>query len=319
CRDAAQCFIHLRQVPLECRLLPFQRLPAGDEVEDCLLLLVDLKFAEVLLAAQRAVTLQRLPGQRLLPLADRELAAQPVELATECCTLLSKACLSRVQQFAMRSGGGQYARAPALDAFGDAVARVAAALGGARSGDQRQRRARQHPFALAREDAIHDARPRGHHRGHAQVRHQLALYARASGVFAHGQVDADRDRCCRDARCKDPQSQRLGKRDPTQPAFAPGLDHLGAEQRFAHDQAGTACGSAAPSTLGRAAARGLISRTIRPASISRTRSALAIVSGRWAMITLVMRSARTASLTSFSQATSRWLVASSRNRMRGWR
>src|SRR5690606_34714774 len=142
---------------------------------------------------------------------------------------------------------------------------------------------------------------------------QLALYARATGVLANGQEHADRDRRRGDASRQDPQPQRLRKRNATQPALAPGLDHLGTEEWLVHAQAGTGCGS------GCGVARGLSSRATRPASITSTRSALAIVSGRWAMITLVMRSARTASLTSFSQATSRWLVASSRNRMRGWR
>jgi hypothetical protein len=52
---------------------------------------------------------------------------------------------------------------------------------------------------------------------------------------------------------------------------------------------------------------------------SMTRSALAMVSGRWAMTMRVMRGRAMAALTSRSRATSRWLVASSSSRMRGRR
>src|SRR5690606_12487630 len=78
-RETAQRFVHLRQVALERGLLPLQRLASSSEVEYGLFLLVDLQFAQVLLTAQRAITVQGVPCQCRLAHADRELVAQPPE------------------------------------------------------------------------------------------------------------------------------------------------------------------------------------------------------------------------------------------------
>lgn len=59
--------------------------------------------------------------------------------------------------------------------------------------------------------------------------------------------------------------------------------------------------------------------TMRPPEISITRSAIAIVSGRCAMMIRVSAKPRIASLTLRSASTSRWLVASSSTKKRGRR
>src|SRR5690606_30538347 len=125
----------------------------GDEVEHGLLLLVDLQFAQVLLPAQGAIPGQRLPRQCRLPRADRQLVAELSEFALQRRALPAEAGLAGIEQFAVRGGGGQHAAAATLDAFGDVLAGVATALGGARRNDQRQRYPCEDTFPLSGKEA----------------------------------------------------------------------------------------------------------------------------------------------------------------------
>jgi len=123
---------------------------------------------------------------------------------------------------------------PLLQALFQGRLRIAAALGGARHGDQCQRTAGGDLATLGNIHARYYATGRSHYCHQSLHWHQLTGDSGAAGIGPQG--NEQHDGGCGHYRQPGqyPQPQRLRQRNAAQPAGAAGLEHFIAEQRLRH-------------------------------------------------------------------------------------